>query len=51
MVPGGRLGAAGWHAAAPVVGRLIDRALDRMREIVEAEQSGTTQDGAGDQNP
>jgi hypothetical protein len=51
VVPGGRVGAAAWRAAAPVVGRLIDRALRTMRDIVESEHSGATKDSTGDQNP
>jgi hypothetical protein len=43
VVPGGRVGAAGWRAVRPVVARLIDRALDTMRRIVETEHSGATE--------
>ena len=40
VVPGGRVGAAGWWAARPVVERLIDRGLRGMREIAEREHGG-----------
>ena len=35
VVPGGRVGAAGWRAARPVVERLIDRGLRQVRDQVE----------------
>ena len=35
------VGAAGWRVARPVVERVLDRGLDRMRRLVE-EQAGST---------
>ena len=35
VVPGGRVGAAGWRAVRPVVERLIDRGLRQVRDQVE----------------
>jgi len=36
VVPGGRLGAVGFRLARPVVERIIDRGLRRVRDLVEA---------------
>ena len=36
VVPGGRVGAFAYRLARPVVERLLDRALDRLRELAEA---------------
>jgi hypothetical protein len=40
-VPLGALGAAGWRATRPVVERVLDRGLDRMRQLVEERQAET----------
>jgi hypothetical protein len=37
VLPVGRLGAAGWRLARPVVERLLDRALHTLRDVAEAE--------------
>jgi carbon monoxide dehydrogenase subunit G len=42
VVPGGGVGALAWRVVRPGVARLIDRALDTMRRIVESEHSGDT---------
>jgi len=38
-VPLGALGALGWRAARPVMERVLDQALQRMRQIVEREHA------------
>ena len=40
-IPLGALGAAGWRATRPVVERVLDRGLDRMRQLVEERQAET----------
>jgi hypothetical protein len=40
VVPGGRVGAAGWRVARPVVERLIGLGLSKVRSLVEAGQPG-----------
>jgi len=39
-VPLGAVGAAGWRVTRPVVERIIDRGLDRMRQLVEERRPG-----------
>lgn len=38
VVPGGRVGAAGWRLVRPVVERLIGLGLSKMRDLVESQQ-------------
>ena len=42
VVPGGRAGALGWRAARPVVERLIDQGLARLKERVEQGPEGAS---------
>jgi len=41
-VPLGAVGAAGWRVARPVVERVLDRGLDRMRRLVEEQAKIST---------
>jgi hypothetical protein len=41
-VPLGGVGAAGWRVARPVVERVLDRGLDRMRRVVEEQAKIST---------
>jgi hypothetical protein len=41
-VPLGGLGAAGWRVARPVVERVLDRGLHRMRRLVEEQSKHST---------
>jgi hypothetical protein len=38
-VPLGAVGAAGWRVTRPAVERILDRGLDRMRQLVEERQA------------
>ena len=41
-VPLGGVGAAGWRVARPVIERVLDRGLDRMRQHVEEQAKTST---------
>jgi hypothetical protein len=41
VLPFGRAGALGWRLARPVIERVLDRALETMRERVEQGRAGT----------
>ena len=41
-LPLGRVGAVGWRLARPVVERVLDRGLDRMRRLVEEQAKIST---------